>query len=342
MKGAVFTGDRRVEVIDLPRPEPGPTEVLVEIKASGLCGSDLRHYRRSGSEMSERERTVVRGHEPCGVVTELGTCARNVQVGDRVMVHHYSGCGKCKYCLTGWPQLCGPSYVLYGSTAPGGHQDYMVCPDMACVPMPDQLSFEEGASCACGTGTAYQALKRLGPSGLDTLAVFGQGPVGLSVTLLAKAMGARVIAIDTIGERLALARQFGADAVVDAREVDPVVAVQELTDGEGAEATMDCTGVEVARVNCVKAAKLWGRVCFVGEGGTATFEMSPQIIHKHLTIYGSWTFSTHGLAEVARFIIERKLPLRETITHTFPLTEANRAYQLFDTGTTGKIALLPD
>lgn len=337
MKGVVFPGDHRVEIVDLQRPKPGPQEVLIEVKASGLCGSDLRRYRRAVDEIPKKEQGLVRGHEPCGVVVELGSCVRNVNVGDRVIVYHYRGCGRCKYCLAGWEQLCLHGFDTYGmSGLAGGHQDFMVCHDAACVPMPDELSFEEGACCACGTGTAYQALKRLNISGLDTVAIFGQGPVGASATMLAKALGARVIAVDTVEERLELAKRVGADDVVDASKDDPVQAIIGMTNGEGAEATMDCTGVEAARINCLKAAKLWGRVAFVGEFGKATFDITPQIIHKQLTIHGSWTLSHTVLAEVARFVVDRKIPLSEIISHRFALTDAAEAYRLFESGKTWK------
>ena len=216
----------------------------------------------------------------------------------------------------------------------------MLCPDTACVRLPDEMSFEEGAACACGTGTAYQALRRVAPSGMDTLAVFGQGPVGASVTLLAKAMGARVIAVDTVAERLELGKRLGADETVNASQVDPVEMIKDLTKGEGADVTIECSGAEVARVNTLKSAKVWGRACFLGIGGTATFEITPQIIFKQITIYGSWTFSTHVLAEAANFIVDHKVPLKDLITHRFPLAKAAEAYELFATGKTGKIAFV--
>ncbi|MBI2938809.1 MAG: zinc-binding dehydrogenase, partial [Chloroflexi bacterium] len=180
------------------------------------------------------------------------------------------------------------------------------------------------------------ALKRLDASGRDTLAIFGQGPVGLSGTLLGRAMGARIVAVDPSAERRELATQFGAEVVLDPRQVDPVQAIRELTHGEGADATLDCTGQPAARVAAVKSARIWGRVCFVGEGNTTTFEISPDIIHKQLTIYGSWTFSTLGQEECARFIADRKIPLHRLLTHRFTLDQAADAYRLFDTQTTGK------
>lgn len=338
MRGVVFLGERNLEMQEFPDPEPGPGEVIVEIKASGMCGSDLRPYRAPCAERPP-ERLVIAGHEPCGVVVALGpgVTERDARVGQRVMVHHYSGCWQCKHCRSGYAQMCLRGSVVYGMSGHGGHAPYMriVHPNML-VPLPDELSFEEGASISCGTGTAYLALKRLDVSGRDTLAIFGQGPVGLSGTMLAKAMGARVIAVDPAPERRALGREFGADEVLDPSAVDPVQAIRELTHGEGAETTLDCTGVPDARVAAVKSAAMWGRVCFVGEGNTTTFEISPDIIHKQLTIYGSWTFSTLGQAECARFVVDRKVPLKRLLTHHFALDQAAEAYQLFDTQTTGK------
>jgi threonine dehydrogenase-like Zn-dependent dehydrogenase len=186
------------------------------------------------------------------------------------------------------------------------------------------------------------ALKRLDVSGRDTLAIYGQGPVGLSATMLGKAMGARIIAVDLSAERRALAREFGADVVLDPAEGDPVAAIEELTHGEGAEATLDCTGNPTARAQTVRSARIWGRACFVGEGNTVTFNPSPDIIHRQLTLYGSWTFSTVGLAECAEFIVDRQIPLGRLITHRFTLDQAADAFRLFDTMTTGKGAFVFD
>jgi threonine dehydrogenase-like Zn-dependent dehydrogenase len=233
--------------------------------------------------------------------------------------------------------MCLHGHKTYGFSDHGGNAPaILVGAASALVPLPAELSFEEGAAIACGTGTAYMALKRLAVSGQDTFAIFGQGPVGLSATMLGRAMGAHIIAVDVAPERLALAREYGAAVTLNAAEVEPVQAILDLTHGEGADAALDCTGNPAARVNAVRCARIWGRVCFVGEGNTTTFDISPDIIHKQLTIYGSWTFSTVGLEECARFIVDRRVPLDRLITHRFTLDQAAEAFQLFDTGVTGK------
>ena len=338
MRGVVFVGDRHIELRDLPEPEPGPGEVLLEMKASGLCGSDLRRYRGPATALPEP--LHVAGHEPCGVVAEVGPGVTSVNVGDRVMMHHYTGCNTCSMCRIGYTQMCLVHHEVYGSTADGGHQDYLLCPASTCVEMPDALPFDQGAAVACGTGTAFHAIKRLGITGADTVAIFGQGPVGVSATMFAKAMGARVIAVDVIPERLDLAGELGADVVVDAGSDNAEEVIRGLTNGEGADATLDATGIPDVRTNAVDSARYWGSVCFVGEGNLTTFDVSAQIIHKQLTIYGSWTFSLAGLAEAARFVVDRDVPLDRLITHRYSLAEAEEAYALFDTGRTGKPVII--
>ena len=253
------------------------------------------------------------------------------------MNHHYKGCGRCKHCRVGWSQLCRNGITVYGMTGHGGHAPFMKAPAFTMVPLPDELSFEEGAAISCGTGTAYGALKRIDASGRDTLAVFGQGPVGpLRDDARPRHGRAR-----HRGGRLSRAtrsspRTSGRTRWSTRRSTDPVEAIHELTHGEGAETTMDCTGVAEARVAAVRSAGTWGRVALVGEGGTTTFDISQHLLRRQLTIHASWTFSAMGQAECARFIVDKKVPLKKLLTHRFKLDEADQAYKLFDTQTTGK------
>jgi len=335
MRGLVFLGDRNVTLQEFENPVAGPGDVVVAIKASGMCGSDLRPYRATADP---KRRVVVSGHEPCGVVAEIGAgvTEHQARVGERVMVHHYRGCGVCKHCRVGYTQMCVRGAEVMGFSANGGNAPYLLAPASAIVTLPDELSFVEGAAISCGTGTAYSALKRLGISGRDTLAIFGQGPVGLAATQLATAMGARVIAAELSAERRAMALELGAQEAVDPGATDAVLAIRDLTRGDGADATLDCTGHPEARANCAKAARAWGRACFVGEHGTATFDMTPDVIHKQLTMYGSWTFSTVLLAECAQFAVDRRVQIGRVFTDTFNLDQAADAFRQFDRQTMGK------
>jgi threonine dehydrogenase-like Zn-dependent dehydrogenase len=337
MQGLVFLGDQKVEIREFADPVPGPGEVVVAMRASGMCGSDLRPYHVGQSKFAT-------GHEPCGVVAERGPGVREDQapLGQRVMVHHYWGCGTCRHCRMGYTQMCMRGARVMGSSANGGNAEYVLSPVTALVELPEKLSFVEGAAISCGTGTAYAALRRLDVSGRDTLAIFGQGPVGLAATQLGTAMGARVIAVDPLDERRRLACQLGAEAAIDPTAGSPVEAIRELTHGEGADATLDCTGNSEARANCAKAARAWGRACFVGEQGTATFDMTPDVIHKQLTMYGSWTFNPLLMAECARFAVDRQVPLRNVFTETFTLDQADAAFKKFAAREMGKGAFVFD
>jgi threonine dehydrogenase-like Zn-dependent dehydrogenase len=344
MRGALFVGDRKIEIRQFPDPLPGPGEVVLEVKASGMCGSDLKFYRPAPGEaqralgLGDVSEPIIGGHEPCGVVAAVGpgVSEAEAKVGDRVMDHHYCGCGVCSHCRVGWSQLCREGFVVYGVTANGAHADYMKVPARTLVPLPDELSFATGAAISCGTGTAYNALRRMDLCGRHTLAVFGQGPVGLSAVQLAAAMGARVIALDVTAERRRFATEMGADAVIDPSADDPVEALKQATHGEGVDLALDCSGAEAARSAAVRATRTWGTVCFVGEGGSVTLDVSRDMIRKQLTVIGSWTFSSVIQAECARFVADRQIDVERLFTQRWTLDQADEAYKLFDTQTTGK------
>jgi threonine dehydrogenase-like Zn-dependent dehydrogenase len=345
MRGVTFPGGRAVEIMDFPDPTPGPGEVVLEMKASGMCGSDLHQYRRPkgqarvGSGIPANPEPVIAGHEPCGVVAAVGSgvAAAQGKVGDRVMVHHYQGCTQCSHCRSGWQQLCQEVPVkVYGNNAHGGHAKYLKVPANTLVPLSEALSFTAGAAISCGSGTAYGALRRLNLSGRDTIAIFGQGPVGLAGTQFAKAMGARVIALDTNAQRLERAREFGADDVVNPGSNDPVAAIKDLTHGKHADLTLDTSANPDARLQAIRSTKVWGTMCFVGEGNDVSIEVSPHLLRRQMTLIASWTFSTTIQAECAQFCIDRKIDVDRLFTHRWSLDQAEEAYQLFDRQSDGK------
>jgi len=343
MRGVIFLGERKLQVAEFPDPAPGPHDVVVEIKASGMCGSDLKFYRATGGEtaalgLGKLEGPVIAGHEPCGVVVAVGSKVdeRAARIGARVMVHHYSGCGVCQHCLSGWSQMCVAGSTIYGVTAHGAHADYMKVPAHTLVALPEQLSFSTGAAISCGTGTAYGALRRMNVGGAHTIAIIGQGPVGLSATQLAVVMGARVIALDVSDERLARAKGFGADALINPKTGDALAAIKALRPCVSADLALDTSGTPEGRLTAVRATRAWGTVCFVGEGGGVSLDVSPDMLRKQLTIIGSWTFSTTGQAECARFVADRNIAVDHLFTHRWGLSQADEAYRLFDRQTSGK------
>ena len=338
MRGVTFKGNREAEIREFPDPQAGPGDAVLRVRASGLCGTDLHRYRDDGPT------DMITGHEPCGVIAELGPGAPpGLKLGDRVMSHHYAGCGVCEICSRGYEQLCPLGHVTFGGgTGHGANADYILVPSRSLVHLPDQLSFEDGAAIACGTGTAWNGLNKMNVSGKDTVAVFGQGPVGLSGTLSAKAMGARVIAVDVVPERLQLALALGADHVVNSLESDPVEVIRDLTDGMGASASLETSGNPQARQQVLRCLRPFARCCYVGIGGPAEIDFNRDVVLKVVTIFGSWTFSKSELIEIARFFVDTKAPLDRLITHRYSLDQAIEAFQVFDGATTGKCVFVFD
>ena len=344
MRGVVFKGERELELMQFPDPTPDAHDVVIEMKASGMCGTDLHQYRRPKGQtavagIQAKDTPVIVGHEPCGVVVAIGTAvdAREARIGQRVMVHHYQGCTQCNQCRSGWQQLCQEVPVkVYGNNEHGGHTKYLKVPANTLVPLPDELSFSAGAAIACGSGTAYSALRRIGVSGNDTLAIFGQGPVGLAATQYAKAMGAKVIALDISQARLERAKAFGADEVINPGATDPVAAIKDLTHGRYADLTLDTSGNPEARLNAIRSVKVWGTMCFVGEGGEVHIDVSPLLMRRQLTLVASWTFSNVIQADCARFSIERGIDVDKLFTHRWNIDQADEAYKVFDKQVDGK------
>ncbi len=351
MRGVVFSGNRKLELMTFDDPVPGPSDVVLEMKASGFCGSDLHHYRGQRGDalrskgarfMSEHgigvDDPIIAGHEPCGVIAELGkhVDAREFRKGDRVMVYHYDGCRHCDQCRTGWVQLCDKGSVVYGQTAHGGHAHYMKVPAASLIHLPDGLSFAAGAAVSCGTGTAYAALERLELSARDTLAVFGLGPVGQSAIQLATAMGARTVAVDVSAERVAQALAFGATHAVDSSQDDPVEAILQWTHGKGVSLAIDCAGVAPARQAAVRSTATWGKIAFVGVGGDVSLNVTPDLILKQRTIVGHLTFSDVAMARCVRFVAERGVDVDRQFSDRWKLDDAVIAYEKFDKQTSGK------
>src|SRR5437879_2694942 len=217
MTGVVLPGDRRLELREFPVPEPGSGQVLVRMKASSLCGSDLRAIYRPLNQGTgpEAYRGVIAGHEPCGIIERVGPGVQRFKEGDRVIVYHIAGCGLCRDCRSSWMISCSqPERAAYGWQRPGGHADFLLADERTLVSLPDELSYLDGAMVACGLGTAYAACTRGDVSGRDTVLITGMGPVGVGTALLCRAMGARVIGVEEISERRELCARLGFERVV--------------------------------------------------------------------------------------------------------------------------------
>jgi len=335
MRGVVYLGESEVEVREFERPEPGPGQVVVEMRAAGLCGSDLHKYH-SSREWARERKGMISGHEPAGIVAEAGKGVANVSEGDRVSVYHTVGCGHCAVCLSGTPVFCSDQGA-FGRTRDGSHADYMVTDARYCMPLPDNVSFTVGTQLACTAGTAFSAVNKVSKRHGDPLVVFGLGPVGLTTLLMGEAMGYRTLGVDISPFRTDLADRIGVGVVINADENDPVQAVRDLTGGRGAAGVVECSGSAIARTQAAAVAGLHGTVVYVGAGAPSLEIDFVDILRKELTLRGNSVYSMGAYFDAVSFIQTHRVPLDKIVTHRFRLEHAREAFAIFDRGETGKV-----
>jgi threonine dehydrogenase-like Zn-dependent dehydrogenase len=308
MTGVVLPGNSTVEFKQFPVPKPGPRQVLVKMKASSICGSDIRAIYRAhlGKGPEGYQPGTIAGHEPCGQIVEVGPDCKEFKVGDRVILYHISGCGCCDDCKQGYMISChNESRAAYGWQRNGGHAPFLLAEENTCVHLPDNLTYLDGALVACG------------------------------------ALGAReIIGVDTSADRLALGKKLGLidhEVISNAGALDEVL---KITQGKGCEASIDCSGAGPARALALKGTRQWGRVAFVGEGNDVKFDVSPDLIHPQITIYGSWVTSLGHMSELTERLARWNIHPEITVTHKFPLEKAAEAYDVADKGQSGKVAIV--
>jgi threonine dehydrogenase-like Zn-dependent dehydrogenase len=346
MTGAYLPGDSTTQLRSVDVPQPGHGEVLLRMKASTICGSDIRCiYHEHLGKGPEGYQGVIAGHEPCGQVVEAGPGCRRFQAGDRVIVYHISGCGVCNDCRRGYMISCTSSKYrrAYGWRRDGGMADFMLAEEKDLVELPEGLSYADGAQVACGFGTVYEGLMKIGISGTDAVLITGLGPVGLATGALCRKLGAeRIIGIDVVPERLELAKNLCLCDDVLPSHAENVKQVLELTQGRGVERAVDCSAHAEARATALRATRKWGRIVFLGEGGSVAFQPSPDIIHDQKTIYGSWVTSTWLMEELVERLVRWNLHPADLITHRFSLDRVGDAYALMAAGKCGKVAVCFD
>lgn len=341
MVGMKLPGADQVQTVHVPVPKPGYGQVLLKMKAASLCGSDLKYiyHQHTDTVGGARYDNVIAGHEPSGQIIQVGEGVRHFKEGDRVCVYHIQGCGYCDECRKGYFINCAEEERrAYGWQRDGALAEYMVADAATCIQLPPFLTYEDGAMIACGFGTSFQGLLRSHVSGLDIVLVMGLGPVGQATIILAKALGAITIGVDISRERMEMAKKIGADEVYlgDDSVVDKI---KEYTHGKGVEVAIDCSGSSVGRHRCLEAARQWGSVTFLGEQGDVTFEPSPLLLHKNLTLNGSWVTSMAHMSKLVELLERKKIHPSQIITNRYPLRETDEAFRIFATGKTGKVCI---
>lgn len=317
---------RPLETQEVPVPQVGPGEVLVRIRAAGICHSDV-HYRDGVSPVGSLPQTL--GHEVAGVVEEVGPGVANVRPGDRVCLHYLLSCGECAFCAAGREQFCVQGRMI-GKHCDGGYAEYIAVPARNAVPLPDGVPFEQGAVAMCSSATAFHALRKARLQAGERVAVFGVGGLGASAVQLARAFGAlEVYAVDIRPEKLALAERLGA-VPVDASAGDPVAEIRRRTDGWGVDVALELVGLRETVRQAVQAVGVQGRAVMVG---IAPFPLEVNvyrdILGKEVEVIGC---SDHLLSELPlllEFVRRGLLDLSGVVTQTVPL-EADAVNQAMD------------
>lgn len=371
MKAVKYLGNRKCEVVEIPKPKIKGNEVLVKIKISGICGSDLWGFRIMDGDIEYLSKNMIKvrdipvpGHEPAGIVEEIGSCVNNLKVGEKVAVYHKKGCGICEYCLSGEIYFCKNVRAI-SEHVDGSCADYLVTDDINCLKLPDYLTFDDGAVLMCAGGTAYSGLKKIEPSGSDMIAIYGLGPVGLCSLIFAKAFGSKVIAVDISDNRLNLAESFGADYIINSKydimennvyevsagipisSMTTVKKIFEITNGKGVDAAVLGTGNTQAKLNAINCLKKGGGMVLMGMSDCFDIKVDLQFafeiaILKELKIFGSNVFPINMYWEILDFLKLKSISIGKIITHKFSIDEAQKAFEIADSESVGKVAIVWD
>lgn len=315
-----------LEFRDIPIPGGGDTDILVRVRAAGICHSDA-HYRAGTSPMGRLPITL--GHEIAGEVEWIGPKVTNVKAGERVAIHYNISCGECYYCKRGDEQFC-TSVQMLGHHIDGGYAEYAAVPARNAVPLPEEIPFEAGATLMCASATALHALRKGRVKAGETVAVFGVGGLGLSAIQLAKAVGAvEVYAVDIQPDKLELASEYNA-IPIDAGRCDPVEEIRKLTKGKGVDVALEMIGLPKTMKQTVESVGTLGRAVIVGISKTP-LEVNPYatLIGKEAEVIGSNDHlleELHTLMDLAR---RNVLDTSRVVSQIIPL-DAEKINQRLD------------
>jgi threonine dehydrogenase-like Zn-dependent dehydrogenase len=336
MQALRIVGERAVAVYERPKPIAGAGEVVVRMRSTALCGSDLHPYRHPSPQHLDPGFTS--GHEPCGVIEEIGPGVQGWDVGDRVVVYFRRTCGACDYCRIGHRNVCINRRQSYGHQGlDGSHCEFMAVEAPCLMRLPDHLSFLDGAIIACQAGTAFYPLTRLGVSGRDVLVVSGLGPIGLLATLFARAMGARIVGIDPSGARRELASKLGAHDTLDP-SAGPVGEQLEKVHPGGANKLIETSGSNAAHAVIGDLLRPHSQVAIVGLGSTEFKMPMMRLVHRELTVFGTSIYPDSQFGEICRFIERHDIELASVVTHQFPLSQGPEAFRVAADANSGKVA----
>ena len=341
MKGVakVARGDGYVELIDVPEPEVSPGHVLIEVKAAGVCGTDLHIYHDEFPTVPP----VIMGHEVAGVVAEVGSGVSTCQPGDRVTSETYFYvCGECEFCRDGLVNLC-PRRKSIGSGVNGAFTKYVLVPEHNIHHLPSNVDDFAGAltePLAC----CVHALERTRVEPGEIVVISGPGAIGLLTMQVVKAAGAKVVVLGTNADeaRLEKARSLGADVIVNIQNGNASQVIDDLTGGLGADAVFECSGAEASAQSCVQLVRRYGRYAQVGLFGRPITWDLDQVCYKEIHVSGSFATVPSAWRKALKLLQSGQVQTRPLISDTMPITEWRRAFEIFEQRRGLKIILTPE
>ena len=355
MRAAVFVEPGRIELQERPVPRPGPGEALVKITTTTICGTDVHILK---GEYPVRPGLIV-GHEPVGIIAELGAGVTGYEVGQRVVVGAITPCGQCFACQGGATSQCGGGTATgeahamggwkFGNTIDGCQAEYVRVPFAMAnlTPVPDALTDEQVLMCPDIMSTGFVGAEsgriRIG----DTVAIFAQGPIGLCATAGAKLMGAsRIITVDGVEARMEMSRRLGADVVVNYRERDPVEAIMEMTDGRGVDVAIEALGTQPTFESALRVLRPGGTLSSLGVySGKLTLPLDAFAagLGDHRIATSLCPGGKERMRRLLSVVASGRVDLRPLVTHRFTLDQVEEAYDLFANQRDGvlKVAITP-
>lgn len=330
MRVAELLGVRAFHLAERPKPEPGPGEIRVRVGSVGLCGSDLHNYAEGSVGDTPCVYPMVLGHEPAGIVDKAGAGVTGWSAGDRAAFEPAIYCYHCEFCISGHHNVCANLRFLSSTEDPGFFRDYAILPAHNLLPLPGHLSLDEG-TIAEPLAVVLHSMKfaRVEPG--ETVAVFGAGPIGLLTIASLKMCGAgRIWVFEPVAARRELALRMGATAAFDPSEVNPAHEVARETGKRGVDLTIDCAAKGGAINHALHVTRNAGRVVFTAIPSEPVVQLEFHVARrKELSLFNVRR-SNHETATAIQMLAEQPETFRPMLTHTFPLEQVDRAFQILE------------
>lgn len=315
-----------LEIAEVPIPEPGPDDILVRVRAAGICSSDL-HYQDGRSEVTRLPITL--GHEIAGEVAKCGSGVKKLKEGDRVSLFYLVTCGDCMKCSTGHDNYCDEAKML-GKNIDGGFAEYVTVPARNAFPFPESIPYAQAALMTDAVATPFHALKRAAVQTGESVLIIGIGGLGIHAVQLAKIMGAgQVVAMDLDPDKLNLARKVGATATVNPQEEDSAEKIAEITNGNGVDIAIELIGLTSTIRQAIDSTGLGGRTVVVGicpdEVGLNPYH---DLLLLEKTIMGSADQCRADFPVIIEMAAQKRLDLSYSVSHELPLEDINRGLEM--------------